>query len=90
MEIEKQKIFNKILEDLKQFKNKNLYRCQCCDEFFEWDSACYDSEEQTYTCPECNETFDEIELQNVSIYDLVEHIYIKYLIEKGEIQNGKY
>ena len=26
-EIEKQKIFNKILEDLKQFKNKNLYRC---------------------------------------------------------------
>ena len=86
-EIEQKIVFNEILEDLKQFKNKNLYRCPYCDAMIEWDDVNYNLEESTYICPICRETFDEKELQSVSFIDYIEEVFAVY---KGEKENGKY
>ena len=86
-EFEQKIVFNEILEDLKQFKNKNLYRCPYCDAMIEWDDVNYNPEESTYTCPKCSETFAEEELQNISMYDYIEEIYLTFLTNKGVSEN---
>lgn len=84
-EIEQQVVFNSILEELKEFKNKNLYRCPYCKKIFEWNDVNYNPEDGTFTCPKCTTTYDETELENISMYDYIEEIYLTYKGVNNEI-----
>ncbi len=77
-DLEKKLVINDLLDNLRQFKSETLHRCPCCEKIIEWDDVNYNPEERTYTCPHCNNTFDENELENISIYDYIEEIYLTY------------
>ena len=86
-EFEEEIVYETIKDELKKFRNSNLYKCSYCEKFIEWDDVNYNPEESTYICHICRETFDEKELQNVSFIDYVEEVFSVY---KGEKENGKY
>lgn len=77
-DFEEKIVFNQMIEELKDFKNEKLYRCPYCEKIIEWDDANYNPEENTFTCPLCNETYDETELECISIYDYIEEMYLTY------------
>ena len=86
-EFEEEILYETIKDELKKFRNSNLYKCSYCEKFIEWDDANYNPEESTYICHICRETFDEKELQSVSFIDYIEEVFAVY---KGEKENGKY
>lgn len=61
-----------IAERLEAVAEGRYYRCPECNEWIEWNNDQYDDESATYTCQECNATFDESELEAVSFYDYFE------------------
>lgn len=84
-EIEQQFVFNSILEELKEFKNRNLYRCPYCEKIFEWNDVNYNPEDSIFTCPKCTTAYEETELENISMYDYIEEIYLTYKGVNNEI-----
>lgn len=77
-EFEEEVIFNAIKNELKNFRNNNLYRCSCCEKIIEWDDANYNPEEETYTCQKCKHTLNESELEALSIYELIEEMFLAF------------
>ena len=77
-------ILEEIKNDLQKFKHENLKECPYCGEIFEWDDVNYNPEESTYTCKECRQTFDENELQQVTLLDYITDLFITY---KGDRNN---
>lgn len=69
--------------EIEAYNESRMYRCPECGAMIEWDDDCYDSEESTYTCPQCETTFDEDELQALSIHDyLAKNAYdVEYRID---------
>lgn len=59
----------------------SAYKCPHCGEIIFWSDDQYYDDEATYTCPECGETFDECDLEPVSLYDYFSDVYdIEYRI----------
>ena len=58
-----------IADELEAIADAKLYKFPYCGEWIDWDDSQYDDENATYTCPLCNETFDEEDLTSVSMYD---------------------
>ena len=76
--IEENVILNSIIDELRRFERQDLYRCYYCNLYFNWNDADYNPEDQTYTCPFCRNTFDENELESVSLMDYIEDIFMAY------------
>lgn len=72
-----------IATEIEAYNESRMYRCPECGAMIEWDDDCYDMEEGTYTCPQCETTFDEDELQALSIHDyLLKNAYdVEYRID---------
>lgn len=85
-EFKRNVLITEITNELCDFKNDNLYQCPNCEKIFEWDDVNYNPEESSYTCPKCRTTFNENGLQNVSVIDYIEEIYLTY---KGEEERWK-
>ena len=83
-ENEEKIILNGFREVLKHFTNNQLYRCPCCGKIIEWDDANYNPEDATYTCPKCGETFNEFTLQAISLYELIEEMFIAFKEKNDE------
>ena len=77
-DLKEQIILSSIIDDLKKFEHKDLHQCPYCDEVFEWNDADYNPEDKTYTCPFCRNTFDESELESVSLMAYIEDIFMAY------------
>lgn len=58
-----------ISEELDKVVNGQLYKCPMCGEVIVWNNDNYNDDEQTYTCSECGETFEESELVPVDLID---------------------
>ena len=70
-----------IAKDLEAYASGNLYRCPECGEVIEWDNDQYNEETVAYTCQECDTTFEEHELEALSLYDYFEDCYdIEYRV----------
>ena len=78
-------LLNGLSNDLKTFESKKLYRCPYCEKIHEWDDVNYNPEDGTFTCPKCTTTYDETELENISMYDYIEEIYLTYKGVNNEI-----
>lgn len=67
--------------DIDKVAEGSAYRCPHCGEIIFWDDDQYNDEDALYTCPECGETFDECDLEPVSLYDYFSDVYdIEYRI----------
>ena len=77
-DLKEQSILSSIIDDLRKFEHKELHQCPYCDEVFEWNDADYNPEDKTYTCPFCRNTFDESELESVSLMAYIEDIFMAY------------
>src|SRR5574344_3118081 len=55
--------------EIEHYTEDGWYKCPLCGGIIEWNDEFYDSNEGTYTCPHCEETFDENELEALSIYE---------------------
>lgn len=86
LDLQKEIIIKELKDDLTQFTNKDLYECSCCGYIFSWNDANYNPEKCTYTCENCRQTFDETELQNVSVLDYVEDMYLSYKVNKNNFK----
>lgn len=58
-----------IVNEIEAYCDRRMYRCPDCGEILEWSDDDYDLEESAYTCPHCGKTFDEDELDALSLYD---------------------
>jgi len=58
-----------IATELEKVVNGEIYRCPECGQLIQWRNEQYNDENATYTCQECNETFDECDLEATSLYD---------------------
>ena len=58
-----------IAEELEKYANGEIYRCPECGEAIEWNNDQYNSEEASYTCSHCDATFEESELEALSLWD---------------------
>lgn len=71
----------RIAEELEAYAEGTVYRCPECGEIIEWDNEQYNDEEAEYTCQCCGETFDESDLEALSVYDFIADVYdIEYRI----------
>lgn len=62
-----------IANELEKVVNGDVYHCPECGQLIEWRNGQYNDENESYTCQECNATFDECELEAASIYDYFEN-----------------
>ena len=60
---------------LEAYANGEIYRCPECGEIITFDNEQYDEEAGTYTCQECDETFEEYELEALSLYDYFDDVF---------------
>lgn len=60
-----------IAENLEAYADGTVYRCPECGEVIRWDDSQYDDDNASYTCPHCGETFDESDLESLSVYDFI-------------------
>lgn len=71
----------RIAEELEAYAERTVYRCPECGEVIRWDDSQYNDDESTYTCQSCGETFDESDLEALSVYDFIADAYdIEYRI----------
>ena len=77
-EFEEEILYETIKDELKKFRNSNLYKCSYCEKFIEWDDANYNPEESAYSCQKCKHTFNENELEALSIFDIIEEMFIAF------------
>lgn len=74
-----------IADKLEAIADSKLYKCPECGEWIEWNDNQYDDENATYTCTECNATFDESDLEAVSMYDYFENaLDIDYIVNSSK------
>ena len=71
-------ILEEIKNDLQKFKHEDLKQCPYCSEVFEWDDVNYNPEESAYSCQKCKHTFNENELEALSIFDIIEEMFIAF------------
>lgn len=83
-------IFEAIKEELKKFRNNSLYRCPDCGKIIEWDDTDYNPEESSYTCPRCGSTYDENDLEALSVYDIIEEMFLAFKEKNDEIDFDKH
>lgn len=83
-EIYKKIVFDEIRETLDKFTSKSLYQCPCCEKIIEWDDANYYPDENSYTCPECMHSFDEDALQEITLLDYIEELFLRYKGDRNE------
>lgn len=70
-----------IAEELERYYNGEIYRCPECGETITFDNNQVNNEEGTYTCQECKATFEEHELESLSLYDYFDDVFgIEYRI----------
>ena len=77
-EFEEEIVYETIKDELKKFRNSNLYKCPYCEKFIEWDDANYNPEESAYSCQKCKHIFNENELEALSIFDIIEEMFIAF------------
>lgn len=72
-----------IVYEIEAYCDRRIYRCPNCGEKIEWNDDNYDLEDSEYICPHCGKTFDENELESLSIADyLYKHAYdVEYRID---------
>ena len=73
-----------IANKLEAIAEGSFYKCPECGEWIEWKDTQYNDENASYTCQECGATFDENELEAVSMYD-----YFKNALDIDYITNSK-
>ncbi len=78
----------RIAAEIEAYHDRTMYRCPECRKAIEWQNEQYDSEENVYTCPECRKTFDESELEALSVYDYLSRSY--YDLEYRVDAQGNY
>lgn len=67
--------------DLEAYYKGYVYRCPECGEVIGWDDAQYNEEDATYTCQQCENTFDESDLEALSLWDYFDDVLdIEYRI----------
>lgn len=59
-------------------RNNSLYRCPHCEKIIEWNDANYNPEESTYICQKCKNTFEESELEALSMFEILEEMFIAF------------
>lgn len=70
-----------IAEELERYYNGEYYRCPECGETITFDNNQVNNEEGTYTCQECKATFEEHELESLSLWDYLNDVFdIEYRI----------
>lgn len=70
-----------IAMDLEAYASSEMYRCPECGEAITFDNEQFNGEAGTYTCQECDATFEEHELEILSLYDYFDDCYdIEYRI----------
>ena len=77
-EFEEKVVYEAIKVELKKFRNNSLYRCPNCETIVEWNDANYNPEESTYTCPKCKDTFEESYLESLSMFEILEEMFIAF------------
>ncbi len=79
-------LFEAIKSEMKRFKTDNLYRCPHCEKIIRWDDKNYYPEEGQYMCSKCGCLMDEDELQALSLYEVIDEMYLAFeeKINKGE------
>jgi transposase-like protein len=77
-EFERNVVLNEIADELSDFKSESLYQCPYCEKILKWDDVNYYPEESSYTCPKCLTTFNENELQTVSLITYIEEMFLRY------------
>lgn len=72
-----------IVTEIEAYSESRMYRCPECGAIIEWDDERYAPDENAYTCPQCEMTFDADGLEALSIYDYLEkHCYdMEYRID---------
>lgn len=63
-----------IAQELELYASADSYKCPVCGEILEWESERYNNEDSTYTCPHCENTFADGELEAVGLYDYFEDV----------------
>lgn len=70
-----------IAKELEAYADGTVYRCPECGEVIRWNNSQYNDDDATYTCQHCGETFDESDLEALSVYDFIADAYdIEYRI----------
>jgi len=77
-EFEEKVVYEAIKDELKKFRNNSLYRCPHCEKIIEWNDANYNPEESTYTCQKCKDTFEESALEALSMFEILEEMFIAF------------
>lgn len=70
-----------IAEELEAYAEGTVYRCPECGEVIRWDNEQYNDDEGTYTCDCCGASFDESDLEPLSVLDFIQNAYdIEYRV----------
>ena len=77
-EFEEKVVYEAIKDELKKFRNNSLYRCPSCGKIIEWCDENYNPEESAYTCPKCKDTFEESDLESLSMFEILEEMFIAF------------
>lgn len=85
---ENREICKTIAEQIEAYCDSAMYRCPECRAVFAWNDAQYRPEESEYTCPACKVTYDEDDLQALSLYDYLRGDY--YDVEYRVGSDGEY
>ena len=86
-EFEEKVVYEAIKDELKNFRNNSLYRCPHCEKIIEWNDANYNPEESVYTCQKCNDAFEEYELEELSMFDFLEEMFLAFQRSKNNEQD---
>lgn len=71
----------RIAEELEAYADGTVYRCPECGEVIRWDNEQYNDDKGTYTCDCCGTSFDESDLESLSILDFIQDAYdIEYRV----------
>lgn len=71
---ENREMCKNIAMDLEAYASGEMYRCPECGEIITFNNDQLNNEEGLYTCQECNATFEEHELEALSLYDYFDDV----------------
>ena len=72
---ENREMCKNIAMDLEAYASGEMYRCPECGEIITFNNDQLNNEEGLYTCQECNATFEEHELESLSLYDYFDDVF---------------
>lgn len=71
----------RIAKELEAYADGTAYRCPECGEVIRWSNEQYNDDEGTYTCDCCRASFDESDLESLSVLDFIQDAYdIEYRV----------